>query len=196
MKKRIVAVILTLITVFSVAATPVGAVTAQERNAKIDIADIWENGYAMPDIGNIISVMFEVNKIMYEATGLPIFSDEVIVVTVNSTLQSVVGGVLEDTGVDFSKIYNNLPQSNKTAELVTSTFKLDIPKTQEFLLDLSNDCFAQGDLVTGAVLRLMEIWLGIVDEVELTTKPYPEEPGCEELGIIVTYRDGRTEEVY
>ncbi len=196
MKKRIIAILLSLITLFSVAATPVGAATAQERSKKIDVVDIWQNGYDMPDIGEILETIFKVNKIMYEATGLPIFSDEVIVVTVSSTLQGVVDNILEETGVDFSKIYMNLPQSNQMAELVTSTLQLDIPKTQEFLLDLSRDYFAQGNMVMGAVIRITELWLGIVDSVELTTKPYPEEPGCEEISFIVTYRDGRTEAVY
>lgn len=196
MKKRIVAILLSLVTLFSIAVTPVGAATARENSKKVDIVDVWQNGYAMPDIGDIFEVLFEVNKIMYEATGLPIFSNEVIVVTVDSTLQGVVDAMLEETGVDFSKIYKNLPQSNQLAEIVTSTLQLDIPATQEMLTDLSRDYFAQGNIVMGAVIRIVELWMGIVDSVELTTKPYPEEPGCEEIGFIVTYRDGRTESVY
>ena len=41
MKKRIIAILLSLVTLFSIAATPVGAATAQERSKKIDIVDIW-----------------------------------------------------------------------------------------------------------------------------------------------------------
>lgn len=194
MKNRIIAVILTLSTIFSIAVIPAGAAVKQEKKA-IDIVDIWENGYPMPDVGDIIESMFTINKLMYQATGMPIFSDEVIVVTVNDTLNGVVEGIFEATGVDFSKIYKNLPQSNQLAEIVTSSLQLDIPAAQQYLLQESDRFFGEGNFVFGIVLRMTELWLGIVDTVELTTKPYPARPGCEEVGFVVTYRDGRTEEV-
>ena len=197
MKRRVLAFLLTIITVFTVAVAPAGAVVQQERqNSRINIIDIWENGYAMPDIGNIIESMFTVNKLMYQVTGLPIFSDEVIVITVNDTIGGVIEAMYEQTGVEFSKIYESLPQSNQLAQIVTETLQLDIPATQEYLLNASRDSFAKGDVFSGAVLRMVELWLGIVDEVHLTTKPYPQQPGCEEIGFVVTYRDGRTESVY
>ena len=194
MKNRIIAVILTLSTIFSIAVIPAGAAVKQEKKA-IDIVDIWENGYPMPDVGDIIESMFTINKLMYQATGMPIFSDEVIVVTVDETVSGILEELLEETGVDFSKIYKNLPQSNQLAELVTSSLQLDIPAAQEFLTSESRRYFSEGNMVLGVVLRMTELWLGIVDSVEVITKPYPAQPGYEELGFVVTYRDGRTEEV-
>ncbi len=193
--KRVLAIVLAVITAFLVAAVPAGAAVQQERKG-IDIVDIWQNGYDMPDVGDIIESMFTICSLMYQATGLPVFSDEAIVVTVNGTLEGIVDGILETTGVDFSKIYKSLPQSNKLAELVTESMNLDIPATQAYLVDLSRDYFAQGNVIMGVIIRITELWLGIVDSVELTTRPYPAEPGCEEVGFIVTYRDGRTEAVY
>ena len=195
MTKRILAIVLALITAFSIAAVPAGAAVQQERKA-VNIVDIWKNGYDMPDVGDMLESMFTISSLMYQATGLPFFSDEVIVVTVNDTLQGIVDGIFETTGVDFSKIYKSLPQSNQLAGLVTDSMNLDIPATQAYLVDLSREYFAQGNTLMGVVIRMTELWLGIVDEVHLTTKPYPAEPGCEEIGFIVTYRDGRTEEVY
>lgn len=200
MKKRIIAFLLTLITVFSIAAAPAGATVQQEREKSrvgiVDLINIWDSGYAMPDVGDIIETMFTINSLLYQATGLPIFSDEVIVITVNDTIGGIIETLYEQTGVDFSKVYKNLPQSNKLAELVTESLQLDIPATQEYLTQASRDSFAKGDMFSGAILRMVELWLGIIDEVHLTTKPYAEQPGCEELGFVVTYRDGRTEEVY
>lgn len=195
MTKRILAIVLALITAFSIAAVPAGAAVQQERKA-LNIVDIWKNGYDMPDVGDMIESMFTISSLMYQATGLPFFSDEVIVVTVNDTLQGIVDGIFETTGVDFSKIYKSLPQSNQLAVLVTESMQLDIPATQAYLLQMSDQCFKNGNAIFGVILRMTELWLGIVDKVELTTKPYPAEPGCEEVGFIVTYRDGRTEDVY
>ena len=195
MTKRILAIVLALITAFSIAAVPAGAAVQQERKA-VNIIDIWKNGYDMPDVGDVLESMFTISSLMYQATGLPFFSDEVIVVTVNDTLQGIVDGIFETTGVDFSKIYKSLPQSNQLAELVTESMQLDIPATQAYLFQMSDQCFKNGNALFGVILRMTELWLGIVDEVHLTTKPYPAEPGCEEIGFIVAYRDGRTEDVY
>ena len=200
MKKRIIAILLTVITVFSIAAVPAGAAAAEERRRTelniIDVINIWDNGYAMPDAGDIIASFFTISSLLYQATGLPIFSDKAIVITVNDTIGGVLETLKDETGVDFSKVYASLPQSNELAELVTSTLHLDIPATQEYLTAASRASFAKGDMFSGAVLRMVELWLGIVDEVYLTTKPYDAQPGCEEIGFVVTYRDGRTEEVF
>ena len=156
MKKRIIAFLLTLITVFSVAAAPAGATVQQEREKSrvgiVDLINIWDSGYAMPDVGDIIETMFTINSLLYQATGLPIFSDEVIVITVNDTISGVIETLYEQTGVDFSKIYKSLPQSNKLAELVTESLQLDIPATQEYLTQASRDSFAKGDMFSGAIL--------------------------------------------
>lgn len=197
MKNKLIAIILTLITAFSVVAVPAGATAQVNRKAELtEIANIWDDGYAMPDIGDIIESLFTINRLMYQVTGMPIFTDEVMVITVNDTIGGVLDTMLEETGVDFSKIYKNIPQYSKSAELVTSTLHLDIPATQEYLTDLSKEYYADGNIVVGAAIRMTEIWLGIVDEVYLTTKLYPQQPGCEEIGMVITYRDGRTEEVY
>ena len=197
MKNKLIAIILTLITAFSVVAVPAGATAQVNRKAELtEIANIWDDGYAMPDLGDVLESLFTINRLMYQVTGMPIFTDEVMVITVNDTIGGVLDTLLEETGVDFSKIYKNIPQYSKSAELVTSTLHLDIPATQEYLTDLSREYNADGNIVVGAAIRMTEIWLGIVDEVYLTTKLYPKQPGCEEIGMVITYRDGRTEEIY
>lgn len=197
MKNKLIAIILTLITAFSVVAVPAGATAQVNRKAELtEIANIWDDGYAMPDLGDVLESLFTINRLMYQVTGMPIFTDEVMVITVNDTIGGVLDTLLEETGVDFSKIYKNIPQYSKSAELVTSTLHLDIPATQEYLTDLSREYNADGNIVVGAAIRMTEIWLGIVDEVYLTTKLYPQQPGCEEIGMVITYRDGRTEEIY
>ena len=197
MKNKLIAVILTLITAFSVVAVPAGATAQVNKKAELtEIANIWDDGYAMPDLGDVLESLFTINRLMYQVTGMPIFTDEVMVITVNDTIGGVLDTMLEETGVDFSKLYKNIPQYSKSAELVTSTLHLDIPATQEYLTELSKEYYADGNIVVGAAIRMTEIWLGIIDEVYLTTKLYPKQPGCEEIGMVITYRDGRTEEIY
>lgn len=189
MKKRIIAMLLVIITVFSAAAVPVGA--AQEKKNKLDIIDIWQNGYPMFDIGAFLETMFVFNEQINAILGVKIFNEEKLVITTDNMISGIVEGVLNTTGVDFSKIYNNLPQSNQYAELLTSTLRLDIPETQKYLNSVSGDYFAEGNAVMGVVVRMVSVWLGIVDEVKLVTKQVEGSPNLHELGIEITYRDGR-----
>lgn len=189
MKKRIIAMLLVIITVFSAAAVPVGA--AQEKKNKLDIIDIWQNGYPMFDIGAFLETIFVFNEQINAILGVKIFNEEKLVITTDNMISGIVEGVLNTTGVDFSKIYNNLPQSNQYAELLTSTLRLDIPETQKYLNSVSGDYFAEGNAVMGVVVRMVSVWLGIVDEVKLVTKQVEGSPNLHELGIEITYRDGR-----
>jgi hypothetical protein len=189
MKKRIIAMLLVIITVFSAAAVPVGA--AQEKKNKLDIIDIWQNGYPMFDIGAFLETRFVFNEQINAILGVKIFNEEKLVITTDNMISGIVEGVLNTTGVDFSKIYNNLPQSNQYAELLTSTLRLDIPETQKYLNSVSGDYFAEGNAVMGVVVRMVSVWLGIVDEVKLVTKQVEGSPNLHELGIEITYRDGR-----
>ncbi len=194
MKRKIIAMLLVIVTLFSVAAVPVGA--AAEKKNKLDIVDIWQNGYPMFNIGAFLETIFAFNKQMNAIFGFEVFNEEKLVITVDEVLTGVVEGVLETTGVDFSQIYNNLPQTNQYAELVTSTLQLNIPETQKYLNSVSGDYFAEGNMVMGVVVRMVSVWLGIVDEVQLVATPVDGKPGIYELGVKLTYRDGRTDGSY
>lgn len=194
MKNKIIAMLLVVITLFSVAAVPVGAAT--EKKSKIDIVDIWQNGYPMFNIGSFLETIFYVNEQINTIAGVKIFNEEKLVVVADDVLSGVVEGVLETTGVDFSQIYTNLPQTNQYAELVTSTLNLNIPETQKYLNDLSNQYYLEGNMAMCVVVRMVSVWLGIVDEVLLLAAPVEGKPGLYELGIEITFRDGSKDRVY
>lgn len=194
MKNKIIAMLLVIVTLFSVAAVPVGA--AAEKKSKIDIIDIWQNGYPMFNIGSFLETIFLVNEQINTIAGVKIFNEEKLVVVADDVLSGVVEGVLETTGVDFSQIYTNLPQTNQYAELVTSSLNLNIPETQKYLNDLSNQYYLEGNMAMCVVVRMVSVWLGIVDEVLLLAAPVEGKPGLYELGIEITYRDGSKDRVY
>lgn len=194
MKNKIIAMLLVIITLFSVAAVPVGA--AAEKKNKTNIIDIWQNGYPMFNVGSFLETIFLVNEQINTIAGVKIFNEEKLVVVADDLLSGIVEGVLETTGVDFSQIYTNLPQTNQYAELVTSTLNLNIPETQKYLNDLSNQYYLEGNMAMCVVVRIVSVWLGIVDEVLLLAAPVEGEPGLYELGIEITYRDGSKDRIY
>lgn len=192
MKKRIIAMLLVIITVFSAAAVPVGAVA--EKKNKIDIVDIWQNGYPMFNIGAFLETIFVFNKQMNAILGYELFNEEKLIVRTDEILTGVVESVFELSGVDFDMVFKNLPQTNRFAELVTSTLKLNIPETQAFLNKISAQGFAEGNVVQGVVIRMVSIWLGIVDDVQFDAQPVSGKANLYRLCVVVTYRDGRSDQ--
>ncbi len=195
MKKRVVALILAIVTLFTAFAVPAGAVGNNSKKA-VDLTNIWTDGYPMFDIGALVETFIQFNKDMNAITGMKIFEEDAMVIIVDETLTTIVESIIATVGVDFSKIYNNLPAVNTSAELVTSALNLNIPEAQAFLKDIANKLRNDGNTVAALAIDATAIWLGIVDEVKLMATPVNGKPYLNELGIIVTYRDGRTETFY
>ncbi len=196
MKNKIISIILTIVTLFSIAAIPAGAAATNERKLP-NLVDIWQNGYPIRfDPGSLLESMFVFGRTMNEITGIKIFNEEKLVVVADETLTAIMDNLLATSGVDFSKIYKNLPSINTGSELVTSAFNLDIPETQAYLKELSRSYKSEGNVAMGLIIHAVAIWLGIVDEVEIVATPVNGKPTMREMGIIITYRDGRTESAY
>ncbi|MBR6532099.1 MAG: DUF4474 domain-containing protein [Clostridia bacterium] len=191
MKKRIIAILLVIVTVFSVAAVPVGA--AEEKKSKLESLDIWNNGYPMFDIGEFLEIIGFFNKQMNAILGYELFNEEKLVVRTDEVLTGVVEDIFEVSGVDFGKVFANLPQSNRGAELITSALNLNIPEAQAFLNDLSAQGFRNGNMVQCVIFRMVSIWLGIVDDVQFVAEPVSSNPNLYRLCVAITYRDGRTD---
>lgn len=191
MKKRIIAMLLVIITAFSVMAVPAGA--AEEKTNKIDVVDIWNNGYPMFNIGSFLETVIYINTQMNNILGFKLFNEEKLIVRTDEVLTGVVEDIFELTGVNFDLVFKNLPQSNQYAELVTSTLNLNIPETQAFLNELSAQGFREGNMVQCVIFRMLSIWLGIVDDVQFVADPVSGNPNLYRLCVAITYRDGRTD---
>ena len=194
MKKRITAIVLSIVTAFSIVATPAQALNINLGNGNsAEITNAFEDGYPMPDVGNMIQCIRQFNTVMYTLTGAEIFSNEVFDFSVDSVLQGVVDYITNTTGVDFSRIYKFLPQTNQYAQWITTTFAIDTVELQTQLNAKVSELMAKGEIFQAYMVRWVCVWMGIIEKCELECLPVDGQDGVYKLAVKIYYKDGRTD---
>lgn len=190
MKKKVVSILLCIIMMFTTVALPASAAT---DNKHVGIISAISNGYPMKNLADIISGVYQVNKFVNYLTGVPFLTEETLVLTFDNTVQGIIDDIIKKTGVDFGQVFSKLPSFSRSAEVITSALKVNIPELDKELNDLSNKLFDSGNAVLSAAVALFRVWLGIVDEMQIQLNPVSGQPGVYTFDALATYRDGRTE---
>lgn len=190
MRKKITSIILCVVMIFSVAATPVGAISLTPSRG---IVSSIKNGYPMADLGAILKGIYQINVFVNKLTGIPIFNDERLVMTVDETIQTVLDEIYSTKGVNFGAIADYLPAINRYPELITSTFKVNIPELQRLMLETADNCYNNGQPVLSGIISLLRVWLGVVDTCHIKLIPIDGRPGVYKFAAEIGYRDGRSE---
>lgn len=190
MKKRVLSIILCVVMLFSTTALPA---TAVSNNKNTGIISAISNGYPMKNLADIISGIYQINKFINYLTGVPILTEEQVVLTVDNTVQGIVDDIVEKKGVDFGQLFSLIPSFSRCAEVITSTFKVNIPELNGELVKVSNQLSTAGSPALATVVGLLRVWLGIVDEIQIQLNPVPGQSGVYSFDALITYRDGRTE---
>lgn len=189
MKKRIIALIMCTVMLFSTAAVPASAVSLVKKDG---IIDSIENGYTMKNLGDILKGIYQIRIFLNNLTGVPIFSEEKFVVTVDDSIQGIINYIIDKTGVDFGDIFFNIPALDRGAEIITSSLRINIPVLQKQLKKTA-DLFRDTKPTVATLLDLMRIWFGLVDVCQIKLTPVKGRPGVYRFDADITYRDGRKE---
>lgn len=191
MKKRIFAVILCIVMTFTATVLPAGAAGLMDSVKKL--GTVYETGYTMPDLGNILRGVHNINMAINRLTGLSLFTDERLAVTVDNTIQGVIDSIAAVKGVDFTNVYNFLPPVNRAAELIDDGLRLDVPETRRQIKAFADELEASGQLAAATGLRLTAVWLGLVDELDFVLDEVDGKPGVYKFAAVLTFRDGSQE---
>lgn len=151
------------------------------------------NGYPMNDVSDILKGIYQVNKFVNFLLGVPIFTEETLVLTVDDTIQGVIDGIIEDKGVDFGKVAASLPDFSRSAEFITSNLNINIPVLSEMMNKIAMEQRKQGLDVLATITGLMRVWLHIVDNIQVVLTPVDGQNGVYRFDAIVNYRDGSSE---
>jgi len=192
MKSRVIAIILCIIMLFSTSAVPVSMASAAKNGGLIYTI---ENGYVMPNLGDVLKGITQIRIFLNNLLGVQLFSEDKLVITVDDTIQGIIDGIIEQTGVDFSDIYYNIPALDRGPEIITSTFQVDIPALQDLLAKLAAELKKEDKNTAATLVTLTRIRLGLVDQIQLRLVPVDGMPGVSRFVADITYRDGRTETV-
>lgn len=190
MKKRVLSIILCMVMLFSATALPA---TAVSHNKNTGVISAVVNGYPMKNLADIIKGIYQINKFINYLTGVPILTEETLVLTVDETVQSIVDNIVAKKGVDFGQLYSLVPSFSRSAELITSALKVNIPVLNDELNKVALLLNEAGNPALASVVGLLRVWLSVVDGMQIQLNPVAGQPGVYSFDALVTYRDGRTE---
>lgn len=193
MKTKIISFLLSLTIIFSIFAVPTSAIVKKEDSLSYTLGQFIDGSRPMPSIAKLITQIRAVNHMINVVTGVPLFNENNFNLVLDETVTKFSADVFAKSGVDFSEVYNQLPETNDISEWITTTLHIDIVDLQTKMNEKSTFFYEQGYATIGFAVRWVSAWLGIIDECTLSCQPVEGRDGVYEINAVLVYRDGRTD---
>lgn len=190
MKRKVTAFLLSLVLAISACALPLAASAVSARQS----APATDGAVDVPDYTALVRVIRSVKNTAYSLTGMDAYKVKIFDFDVDETLDGINDSIYQQTGLDFSKIYLNLPDTADDAEMIGKIFSIDRIKLQELLNAKAADLKAEHPL-SSAMVRFFSVWMGVIDHVEAVCEPVEGDPELVRLTADIVYRDGRTDKL-
>lgn len=196
MKKKILALLLAALTVFAAVLPASAAAPLFGSPSKFVSAYASEDeGMPVPDYTKIVRIIRDYKKLMYDLTGLEKYQVKIFDFEVDDTLQGINDSLLDQTGLNFSEIYLNLPDTADTAERWSRVFHYDILEVQDKLNAKAKELKENGESFKSAMVRFFSVWLGVIRSVDAVCEPVEGNEDLVRLTAHIIYKDGRTDKL-
>lgn len=193
MKKKILAFLLSAVITLSAFCFPVAASASQQFIAPHGMSD--EEVREMPDYLKLVRIIRAYKNMMYNATGFAMYEVKIFDFTVDDTIQGINDSLKEQSGLDFSVIYENLPDTADKAELLGKIFRYDRIALQDKLNKRAAELKVNGESLKSAMVRFFSVWLGVIEHVDAICEPVEGNPDLVRLTAHIIYKDGRTDKL-
>ena len=200
--KRIIALILSLVIVFTANSSAI-ALSGDNEFSQPELKSIseykeylMEEGYPVFTTENFYGIFNAFSTAFRFLTGAWIFPEQKFNVEVNDFLIGVSEHIAINSGLDFVKILNNLPESNQFADIVTTTFQINTAEFRKQMYEKRDEYNDDGNTAMGAVYGLIGMYMSVISKCEIYAVQSESNPDIYETYIRLTYKDGGTEEFY
>ena len=197
--KKITSLLLSIIISF-LAVITVNAETVDHEPSLNNISDykeyLMEEGYPVLTTEKFQGFFNAFSTVIQIITGAWIFPQPKFNVEIDEFLTGVSEHIALNSGLDFLSIIKNLPESNQLAQIVTTTFQIDTYEFRTQMHEKSDEYFADGNAVMGAVYGLIGMYFGVITKCEIYATPREDNPDVYDVFIRVTYKDGGSENFF
>lgn len=192
MKNKIICFVLAVITLVSVAVSPVYA----NQNLFEKYKDVYINGYKVPSTKDFMDAFLMFGKLYEKISGMKIFTDEKISVVLEGFLVDVYNDVytFSDGTMDFDLFFKTLPISSAPVKKFYEITKLDKNDVVNYLNQKRIEAEENDDPMS-LVYFFLRVYMNIFDEVIIGAYPINEEEGIYEVLVKVKYTDGTIDEM-
>lgn len=156
---------------------------------------VRENGapsYSTEVFVKQIEPLYEVLRI---CSGRPFASknDKHLNAHIDETLSMLCGYIADNTGIDVELLIGTLPNLNRPAELANEVLKIDTAAMRARMFELRDKAYADGFSLLGYLLYFYGIYWSVIEEVNIYTRPYAEDPEMLEIVLEIVNADGASE---
>ncbi len=166
--KRIIAVLMTVLTVLSMAVMPVSAksesttteiVSAEKFNPVKNFSDLYHNGYEPLTVHHLLLLIDNINKSTQALAGIKIFDFEKIEFSAEGFIDDLFNEMADVTFFDGYEIFYNIPISYKSSQKIIDSFGIDMTKAVPAIQKAIDEHNANGESLKEIALTLFIIYL-------------------------------------
>ncbi len=191
--KKTMSLVLMIVMLFSVAATPAHAGWMSEL---VHDQQDFDEGYTPTTTQQFITLCDDLNDAIESMLGVRLIPEEKIQVTVDGFLADVFADIKEDSGgvLDCALIAQNFPSMTDSANKVKTILQLDMAVVSPALAEMSGEFASNGNMLAAFAVGFLNAYLKTIDNIELYSKPYEGHEGSFVLFMKVNYADGSNDD--
>lgn len=200
--KKITAIFMSLVLVFSFTVAPVNAneKTADTGKTEIMTVDEYrqmliEEGYPALTTDRYLKAAGFFSDMIRLLTGQILKPKKHFNVTTDEVIKEISEYALARSGFDMEKVLHRLPDINKPAEFVVNTFNLDTTELRNYFFAARDEAYENGDGTKGGICHFLGVYMSIIELCELYAVPVGENGEIYQIMMRFTYKDGTQEEM-
>ncbi len=187
--KKIIAVILVLVTVFSISAP---ATTAMSPVYSTILAPAEKS---VLTTARFLQLLKPITTVLRMLSGKGLSESNVEINFCEGVAADLCAYILENSGFDIPTLCKQIPLDTSTLEMFYSVTGTDTAKVREEIHKLRKQADAEGDTTKSYVLYFLENYLSVIKKVDIYTVPFGED-GVTRAMLDITRMDGTVETVY
>ncbi len=190
MKKRIIAIILSIVTILSIVAVPVQAERFPNSQT---LAKYLDGSYTMPSVANILKSINTLGVMINEVCGQEVVDVSLVDITLDETTKEIANIVLEASGVDFTEVFTVIPHSNRVGQFIADC-SLDVSELQDLLNDAA-ESNKKDNLILAILIRLMSTSIGVIEKCDIVAVQDETDKDLYLLVANVYYKNGKVDKI-
>ncbi len=157
---------------------------------------LMDEGYPVFTTADFYGVFNAFSTVFRFITGAWLFPQQKFNVEVDDFLTDVSAHIATNSGLDFTAILNNLPETNQFADIITTTFEIDTAEFRRQMYEKRDEYEDEGNIPMLCVYGLIGMYMSVITKCEIYSVQSESDPVVYEVYIRLVYKDGGTEEFF
>ncbi len=170
--KRIISVLVVVITVFSSSVLPASAKKEEKSSRGITTySERYHDGVTAPLLSDfLLDITKKINVLTCIFAGMKVFDEDKLEFAAEGFADDIIKELAETTFIDGYDLADNIPLVNKSAQRIIKVFRIDLDSEIPALNEKIGECNEKGETVKAFLYMLFQTYLKQVISVHVYEK--------------------------